>query len=186
RWFGMEEFNRTALGSIYMTDGYFTVGLLDRASAPGEDDHEVGVHHYGFQIDDVMEVERNLEDFDPSLRIERRPADDPYAQYRLRDTEGIVVDLSEGGYGVDGAQAIPGIRHLATFNVDQPRKHSFYLQVLGMRDVTRTAAEIDRDLHATLGDVPADFKPVTVPAPFAGDGFVNLAILKNREAQAAL
>jgi catechol 2,3-dioxygenase-like lactoylglutathione lyase family enzyme len=161
-----------------MTDGHFSVGLLQRGSAPGEDDQERGVHHFGFQIDDVMEIERNLEDFDPSLRIERRPSEDPYAQYRLTDPEGIIVDLSERGYGVDGEQRIPGIRHLATMNVDQPRKHAFYLQVMGMRDVTRTEAEVDRHLRMSLGDVPADFQPITVPAPFGGDGFVNLAILR--------
>ena len=177
RWFGMEEFNRTQQGTIYMTDGHFSVGLLKRGSASGEDDRERGVHHFGFQVDDVMEIERNLEDFDPSLRIERRPTEDPYAQYRLRDPEGIIVDLSERGYGVDGAQTIPGIRHLATFNVDQSRKQSFYLQVLGMRDVTRTEEEIGQHLRMTLGEVPSDFKRVTLPAPFAGDGFVNLAIL---------
>src|SRR5438045_713509 len=132
RWFGMEEFNRSAQGTVYLTDGYFSVGLMKRGSAPGEVDQEPGVHHFGFQIDDILEIERNLEDFDPTLRIERRPGDDRYAQYRLTDPEGIVVDLSERGYGVpDGKQSIPGIRHLATFNVDQPRKHAFYLQVLG-------------------------------------------------------
>ncbi len=180
RWFGMEEFNRAPQGTIYITDGHFSVGLLKRGSAPGEEDQERGVHHFGFQIDDAMDIERNLEDFDPSLRIERRPSEDPYAQYRLRDPEGIVVDLSERGYGVNGQQTVPGIRHLATFNVDQPRKHAFYLQVLGMRDVTRTDEEIDQHLRMTLGEVPSDFKPVTLPAPFAGDGFVNLAILKNQ------
>jgi catechol 2,3-dioxygenase-like lactoylglutathione lyase family enzyme len=179
RWFGFEEYNRGQDGTVYVTDGYFSVGLLQRGAAE-EDDQTPGIHHFGFQVDDILEVERNLEDFDPSIRIERRPSADPYAQYRLRDPEGIVVDLSERGYGVDGAQKIPGIRHLATFNQDQPRKHAFYLQVLGMRDVTRTAAEIDQHVQVTLGDVPADFKPVTIPAPFGGDGFVNLAILKNR------
>lgn len=179
RWFGMEEFNRTPQGTVYITDGHFSVGLLHRGSAPGEDDHERGVHHFGFQIDDVMEIERNLEDFDPSLRIERRPSEDPYAQYRVTDPEGIVVDLSERGYGVDGVQSIPGIRHLATCNVDLPRKHAFYLQVLGMRDVTRTEEEIDRQTRMTLGEVPSDFQRVDRPVPFAGDGFVNLAILRS-------
>jgi catechol 2,3-dioxygenase-like lactoylglutathione lyase family enzyme len=176
----MEEYNRTSEGTIYITDGYFSVGLLQRGAATGENDHNLGMHHFGFEIDDVMKIERNLEDFDPSLRIEPRPREDPYAQYRLTDPEGIVVDLSERGYGVSGQQSIPGIRHLATFNLDQPRKHAFYLQVLGMRDVTRTPEEIDRHLHMTLGEVPSDFQPVTVPAPLGGDGFVNLAILNNQ------
>jgi len=29
------------------------------------------------------------------------------------------------------------------------------------------------------GNIPADFKPITTPAPFGGDGFVNLALLRD-------
>jgi catechol 2,3-dioxygenase-like lactoylglutathione lyase family enzyme len=178
RWLGFEEYNRAPEGTIYMTDGHFSVGLLQRGGAPGEEDQETGVHHLGFQIDSILEIERNLEEFDSSVRIEKRPSQDPYAQYRIRDPEGVIVDLSESGYGVSGEQRIPGIRHLATINQDQRRKHSFYLQVLGMRDVTRTPAEIERQTRETFGgQIPADFKPITVPAPFGGDGFVNLAML---------
>jgi catechol 2,3-dioxygenase-like lactoylglutathione lyase family enzyme len=181
RWLGFEEYNRTPQGTIYLTDGHFSVGLLKRGSAPGEDDQARGVHHLGFQVDSIAEIERNLEDLDPSIRIEERPSEDPYARYRMRDPEGILVDLSETGYGVSGEQRIPGIRHLATMNQDQPRKHAFYLQVFGMRDVTRTAAEIDQQTRETFGgSIPADFKPITEPAPFGGDGFVNLAILTAR------
>ena len=184
RWFGFEEFNRSEAGTIYITDGRMNVALLERGRAPGETDRTIGVHHFGFQIDDIHEVERNLEDFDPSIRIERRPSDDPYAQYRLTDPEGVTVDLSERGYGVEGEPRTPGIRHIATYNVDQSRKHAFYLQVLGMRDVTRTQEEIDAQTRQTLGgEIPSDFKPITIPAPFGGDGSVNLAILHNTGAQ---
>lgn len=181
RWLGFEEYDRTAQGAIYLTDGHFSVGLLPRGRAPGEDDQEAGVHHFGFEIDSIVEIERNLEELYPSIRIEQRPPEDPYAQYRIRDPEGIVVDLSERGYGVKSEQRIPGIRHLATINQDQPRKHAFYLQVFGMRDVTRTQAEIEQQTRETFGgEIPADFKPITVPAPFGGDGFVNLALLGHR------
>lgn len=181
RWLGFTEYHRTPKGTIYLTDGHFSVGLLQRGRAPGEEDQERGVHHFGFEIDSIVEIERHLEDFDPSIRIEKRPPEDPYAQYRIRDPEGIAVDLSERGYGVSGEQSIPGIRHLATVNQDQPRKHAFYLQVFGMRDVTRTQAEIEQQTRETFGGaIPADFQPITVPAPFGGDGFVNLALLSDR------
>jgi catechol 2,3-dioxygenase-like lactoylglutathione lyase family enzyme len=182
KWFGFEEYNRTPEGTIYITDGYFSVGLLQRLSAVSEEQHERGTHHFGFQIDSIVEIERNLEDFDPSIRIERRPSEDPYAQYRLRDPEGIVVDLSETGYGVDGQQGLPAIRHLATFNRDIPHKHAFYLQVMGMRDATRTFAEVERHLIMTAGKVPEGY--VQPPARFGGDGFVNFAILAERDAPA--
>jgi catechol 2,3-dioxygenase-like lactoylglutathione lyase family enzyme len=180
RWLGFEEYNRTPNGSVYINDGHFSLGLIKRGAAVGEDDQERGVHHIGFQIDSILDVERNLEEFDSSIRIERRPSEDPYAEYRIRDPEGIVIDLSERGYGVDGEQRIPGIRHVATMNQNQPLKHSFYLQVLELRDVTRTPAEIEQQTRETFGgNIPADFKPITTPAPFAGDGFVNLALLRD-------
>ena len=175
RWFGFEEYNRTPEGAIYITDGHFSMGLLKQGSAVGEDQQALGRHHFGFQVDSILEVERNLEDFDPSIRIEERPEADPYARYRIRDPEGVIVDLSETGYGVDGEPRIPGIRHLAMFNRDQARKFAFYRQVLGMHDVTRTDEEVMGHLLMTAGQVPAGFQRST--APFCGDGFVNVAIL---------
>lgn len=178
RWFGFEEINQTREGSVYLSDGYFSMGLLKRGSAPGEDEQERGLHHFGFQIDSILDVERNLEDFDSSIWIERRPETDPYAQYRIKDPEGVILDLSEKGYGVHGEQRIPGIRHLAMFNRDQPTKFAFYRQVLGMRDATRTDAEVESHLLKTAGHIPAGFQRST--APFCGDGYINVAILGTR------
>ncbi|HZT08675.1 MAG TPA: VOC family protein [Chloroflexota bacterium] len=175
RWLGFEEYDRTAAGSIYITDGHFSVGLLKAGAAPGEETQQPGLHHFGFQVDDILEIERNLEDFDPSIRIEKRPPEDPYAAYRLRDPEGIIVDLSERGFGVAGEPRLPGIRHLATFNRDTARKFAFYTQVMGMRDATRTDAEVFEHLLMTKGEIPPGFQ--RSPNPFTGDGFVNLAHL---------
>ncbi len=176
RWFGFEELNRTAEGTIYITDGHFNVGLLKRGAAVGEEIQNRGLHHYGFQIESILEVERNLEDFDSSIRIERRPKEDPYAEYRIRDPEGVIVDLSEKGYGIQGEPRLPGIRHVATCNREIPRKYAFYTQVLGMRDAKRTEEEVKQGLLHSTGAVPDGYRYYT-PAQFGGDGFVNLAIL---------
>jgi catechol 2,3-dioxygenase-like lactoylglutathione lyase family enzyme len=176
RWFGFEELQRTPAGAIYLTDGHFTVGLLKRGAAIGEATQERGLHHFGFQIENILEVERNLEDFDPSIQIERRPADDPYAEYRIRDPEGIIVDLSERGYGSQGEPRTPGIRHVATCNRDIPRKFGFYTQVLGMRNAKRSEEEVKVGLLHSTGAVPEGFRYET-PSNFGGDGFVNLAML---------
>lgn len=176
RWFGFEELNRTPEGSVYVTDGHFNVGLIKRGGAIGESNQEPGVHHFGFQIDSILEVERNLEDFDPSIRIERRPQRDPYAEYRLVDPEGIIVDLSEKGYGVQGEPRTPGIRHLATCNRDIPRKFDFYTRVLGMRNAKRSEEEIKAGIIHSTGKVPEGSK-FSGPAQMGGDGFINLALL---------
>ena len=176
RWFGFEELNRTKEGAIYLTDGHFNLALLKRGAAVGEANHERGLHHFGFQIPSIMEVERHLEDFDPSVRIERRPKEDPYAEYRIVDPEGIIIDLSEKGYGIDGEPRIPGIRHVATCNVDIPRKYAFYTQVLGMRNAKPTEEEIKAAITFSTGVVPEGNR-FSGPAQFGGDGFMNLALL---------
>ncbi len=176
QWFGFEELNRTKEGAVYITDGHLTMGLLKRGAAVGESNQERGLHHYGFRVESILEVERNLEDFDPSLRIERRPKEDPYAEYRVIDPEGIIVDLSEKGYGIAGEPRTPGIRHLATCNRDIPRKFGFYTQVLGMRNAKRSEEEVKAGIVHSTGTVPEGFR-YTAPAQFGGDGYINLALL---------
>jgi catechol 2,3-dioxygenase-like lactoylglutathione lyase family enzyme len=175
RWLNFEEYDRTPQGTIYLTDGHSSLALHQCGSAPGEENQEPGLHHYGFQIEDILEVERNLEEFDPSIRIERRPKEDRYAEYRLRDPEGIVVDLSEKGYGVEGEPRLPGIRHFATFSRDTARKFGFYTQVLGMVNTMRTDAEIEQLYLMSTGRVPENYHRSV--NPFTGDGVVNLAHL---------
>jgi catechol 2,3-dioxygenase-like lactoylglutathione lyase family enzyme len=171
RWFGFEELNRTADGAVYLSDGYFNLGFLKR----GDDAPKLGLHHIGFAIESIVEIERNLEDFEPNIRIEQAPATDPYAQYRIRDSEGVIVDLSEQGFGVDGAPRLPAVRHVAMFNRYPRHKSDFYQQVLGMRDATRSDEEIYGHLRMTAGAVPSDFQRST--SPFCGDGFINVAML---------
>jgi catechol 2,3-dioxygenase-like lactoylglutathione lyase family enzyme len=179
RWFGFEEYHATSAGALYITDGHFSVGLLKRGAAVGEANQERGLHHIGFEIESILEIERNLEDFDPSIRIERRPADDPFAEYRIIDPEGIIVDLSEKGYGVVGEPRIPGIRHLASCNHDIPRKFAFYHGVLGVPDAKRTEDEVEEDILTATGQVPANFRYST-PSQFVGDGYINFALLPPR------
>jgi catechol 2,3-dioxygenase-like lactoylglutathione lyase family enzyme len=164
RWFGFDELARADGGTIYLTDGAITMGLLPQGGAHGEDDQRLGLHHVGFVVESVSEVERRLREFAPGQQLVKRPSSDPYAEYRIQDPDGILVDLSERGYGSQGEKRIPGIRHMAIESDDPPRKFDFYQRVLGMRDVERF-------------DVLAPRKPGKPPSRFAGDGFINFALL---------
>jgi catechol 2,3-dioxygenase-like lactoylglutathione lyase family enzyme len=164
RWFGFEELRRTAAGSVYLTDGTMTMGLLQQGAANGEENQQLGLHHIGFEVESVDEVERRLRELDPSQRLQKRPAEDPYAEWRIVDPEGILIDLSEKGYGSEGKKRVPGIRHVALANDDPPRKFDFYHRLFGMRDVERQ-------------DIIAPRKEGKPPSRFAGDGFINLALL---------
>jgi catechol 2,3-dioxygenase-like lactoylglutathione lyase family enzyme len=164
RWFGFEEVRRTTAGSIYVTDGTMTVGLLQQGAANGEADQSLGLHHIGFEVESIAEVERRLRELDPTQRLEQRPSEDPYAQGRIVDPEGVLVDLSERGYGAPGVKRVPGIRHVALANENPPRKFEFYRRLFGMRDVNRA-------------DIIAPTKPGKPLPAFAGDGYINLALL---------
>jgi catechol 2,3-dioxygenase-like lactoylglutathione lyase family enzyme len=192
RWFGFEELNRSTDGTVSITDGYFNVALM-KQGAPGlaEDDQRLGLHHLGFQIESIEDVRKRLEAFDPTCRISERPKGG-YAEYRVVDPEGIGIDLSEEGWGARGEMRVPGIRHIATANQDSQRKFAFYSQVFGMRDAGRSEDEVDQHVAMSLGGAPsaelrqqarvgsAHGQSQGTGVRFAGDGFVNYALLGPR------
>src|SRR4051794_3731605 len=92
RWFGFEELARGEGGSVFLTDGYFSMGLLPLGSAPA-DGSPLGLNHVGFQIESIDEIEQKLAANDPDARIEELPRGG-YAEYRLTDPEGMTIDLS--------------------------------------------------------------------------------------------
>jgi catechol 2,3-dioxygenase-like lactoylglutathione lyase family enzyme len=139
RWFGFAELARGAGGSIYLTDGYFSVGLLPHGSEAAEA-NPLGLNHVGFQIESIDEVEKRLRELDPTARIEELPKGG-YAEYRITDPEGLTIDLSEEGWGAGDERGIPGIRHIATVNKEAPRAFEFYSKVLGMKDGRLTDQE---------------------------------------------
>lgn len=93
RWFGFDELNRTPDGSVYLTDGYLNVGLLQKDSEVAADSSELGLHHVGFHVESREEIKRRLKEFSRSIQIERRPKNDPYSEYRIRDAEALAIDL---------------------------------------------------------------------------------------------
>jgi catechol 2,3-dioxygenase-like lactoylglutathione lyase family enzyme len=139
RWFGFEELARGAGGSVYLTDGYFSVGLVPHGSEAAEG-NGLGLNHVGFQIESIDEVERQLREFDSSARIEELPKGG-YAEYRVTDPEGLTIDLSEEGWGAGEERRVPGIRHIATVNKDALRSFAFYQKVFGMKDGRLTEEE---------------------------------------------
>jgi len=158
RWFGFEELARGAGGSIYLTDGYFSMALLSQASEPAKGSHHLGLNHVGFQIESIDDVEARLREFDASARIEELPKGG-YAEYRVRDPEGLTIDLSEEGWGARGERTIPGIRHVATCNPTDPwRSFEFYSNVFGMKDARLTDEE--RGVHMGMWQRGDDTKVV--------------------------
>jgi catechol 2,3-dioxygenase-like lactoylglutathione lyase family enzyme len=164
RWFGFEALPGGDHGGLYLTDGAMTIGLLQQGAANGEPNQELGLHHIGFSVERLDEIERYLRECDSPQALQPPPAGARYATARCVDPEGILIDLSDRGYGAPGQKRVPGIRHIAMACEDPGRKFAFYSHVFGMRDVERQ-------------DILAPRQPGRPPSRFAGDGFINLALL---------
>ena len=165
RWFGFEELGRGPGGSVYLTDGYLNVGLLKKGPQLPEENQDLGLHHVGFQVESIEEMRKRLQEFDPSIRLEKRPKEDPYSEYRIvfPEPQGFAIDISEKGYGVMGEKKIPGIRHIATGDRDPESKLQFYSRIFDMREV-----EVGR------GSVEAGKRSRGCVA----DGFVNICLVR--------
>ena len=78
--------------SFHLTDGYFELAIL--ANAPNQSPN--GLYHFGIKIDDMDEIARRLADF--QKRLERRPNDTSFAELRVSDIDGNLIDLSVHGF----------------------------------------------------------------------------------------
>ena len=90
--FGMKRIRSEKGGAIYMSDGYLTLALLrNRGEATPS-----GINHFGFQVDDIKDIEGKLQKFEEPLT--ERPGNRPYAEYRAMDPDGNLFDVSVHGY----------------------------------------------------------------------------------------
>jgi catechol 2,3-dioxygenase-like lactoylglutathione lyase family enzyme len=90
--FGMKRIRSESGGAIYLSDGYLTLALLrNRGEATPS-----GINHFGFHVDDIAGVERQLQEFEEPLV--QRPGNRPYAEYRAMDPDGNLFDVSVHGY----------------------------------------------------------------------------------------
>jgi catechol 2,3-dioxygenase-like lactoylglutathione lyase family enzyme len=86
--FGMEEKHRRPGGTIYLSDGHMDLALIH------SDKYPWGIHHFGFKVDSVKEVEK----------IANTTAEEntygAIAESWIKDVEGNRVDVSEHGWPI--------------------------------------------------------------------------------------
>jgi len=92
--FGLKRIHGEKGGAIYMSDGYLTLAILKNRG----DYTPSGINHFGFQVDDIAEIEKRLQAFEEPLA--ERPASRAYAEYRAMDPDGNLFDVSAHGYDV--------------------------------------------------------------------------------------
>ena len=78
--------------NFHLTDGYFELAIL--ANVPNQSPN--GLYHFGIKVDDMDEVARKLRGFQKDLQ--RRPEETSFAELRVSDIDGNLIDLSVQGF----------------------------------------------------------------------------------------
>jgi predicted enzyme related to lactoylglutathione lyase len=93
--------------AIYMTDGVINLALLNFAGSKGNDlkdpRNAVGANHFGFQVDDLAETQRRIEQAGGKFFFDLGDARKGNFERKFKDPDGVVFDISEHGWiGTDG------------------------------------------------------------------------------------
>ncbi len=88
---------------IYLSDGVICLALLnyktDEAAGKERGKDYVGVHHVGFWVDDLDDMEKSIENGGGTFFLDLPEAKDSlYYEKKYRDPDGIIFDISHNGW----------------------------------------------------------------------------------------
>ncbi len=88
---------------IYLSDGVISLALLnyktDEAAGKERGKDYVGVHHVGFWVDDLDDMEKTIEKGGGTFFLDLPEAKDSlYYEKKYRDPDGIIFDISHNGW----------------------------------------------------------------------------------------
>ncbi len=88
---------------IYLSDGYLNLALIryesDEMAGKERGKDYVGVHHFGFKVDDVGETERRVEEHGGVFFMDQPLGqENMYYEKKFRDPDGIIFDLTHLGW----------------------------------------------------------------------------------------
>jgi predicted enzyme related to lactoylglutathione lyase len=103
--FGMTRAGFEDLGwssALYMTDGVVNLALLhyagERGSGLKDAKNFVGPHHFGFQVDDLQEAQKQIEAAGGTFFFDLGDVDKDNFERKFKDPDGIVIDVSHKGW----------------------------------------------------------------------------------------
>ena len=97
--YGLDVVLKRPTGSVYLSDGDLCLALL-----PTRGEVAPGIEHFGFHIQDPEEIAEALEGMGMD-RPKVRPNDPPFAETRVTDPDGNMIDLSVHGFEMEEYQA---------------------------------------------------------------------------------
>lgn len=80
--------------SVHLTDGYFELAILDNSAQQSPN----GLYHFGVQIEDLGATLERVKKLESNKPIKKRPQGTPFAEMRVSDPEGNLIDLSVHGF----------------------------------------------------------------------------------------
>jgi catechol 2,3-dioxygenase-like lactoylglutathione lyase family enzyme len=95
---------------IYLSDGHVNIALLQYKGETGSGLKDassfVGLHHFGFQVEDLAENQQQIEDAGGQFFFDLGKPDDDDFERKFRDPNGIIFDINQKGWAMtDGKVA---------------------------------------------------------------------------------
>lgn len=108
--FGLQEIRRSSNGAVFLSDGYINLAILNWKTEKDADvgangPNYSGIHHFGFQVEDLDEACEKLEGAQARQLTQKDGLDTMMAPGSHRNFEmkwvgpdGVVVDISHTGW----------------------------------------------------------------------------------------
>jgi catechol 2,3-dioxygenase-like lactoylglutathione lyase family enzyme len=87
---------------IYLSDGHVNLALLQYKGEAGSGLKDaasyVGIHHFGFQVDDLSAQQKQIEDAGGEFFFDLGDPDDDDFERKFKDPNGIIFDINYKGW----------------------------------------------------------------------------------------
>jgi predicted enzyme related to lactoylglutathione lyase len=87
---------------IFLSDGEINIALLQYKGALGsgldDPDNFTGVHHFGFQVDDLAQAQARIEEAGATFYFDLGQPDELGFERKFRDPGGIIFDINTKGW----------------------------------------------------------------------------------------
>lgn len=93
---------------IYLSDGEVNLALLQYKSEVGsglkDPDSFVGIHHFGFQVDDLAQGQVAIEAAGGEFFFDLGDEDDEGFERKFKDPNGIIFDVNHNGWAMTASK----------------------------------------------------------------------------------
>jgi predicted enzyme related to lactoylglutathione lyase len=91
--------------AIYMSDGVINLALLNFSAGAGRKASDlkdpkafVGAHHFGFQVDDLVETQKRIEENGGKFFFDLGDERHGNFERKFKDPDGVIFDISKHGW----------------------------------------------------------------------------------------